>query len=1485
MWRTVSEETDDKKQGVLLIMNMADKASDLLIDEADTSVSKLLEKLDGIYESDNDLMDQFDQFYKFRRGKEQTMKEYIHFYESKVAKLRTGGLEMPDLVHSYLIVEGAQLSDNDKRIAKATCNTKTLKDAKSALLRLTDTNTNSGSMLETSKIQVKEEQEINFYGGHLEEEEVLYNRDKRNQRPRPPFNQTQRNVSFSRECYGCGDTNHVIRDCPHVRELRQRMQSRNRGSNNNRSSRGGYNTTYVCSPEDTQFIDQFEQCNIGNDTLNDDQDIRPIFFQSHVGSEIETVLLVDETINKAVLDCGASRTVCGTEWYTIYLDSLPEKVRKAITERSSDTMFKFGVGMMRASKRVTIPVTICDRDIRLEVDVVDTDIPLLVSLQTMKKLGMNIDFETDMAKIGDKVFTLETTSTGHYAMSLSREKDPSYINLVTFEILSSVAEPGSVGAKKKALKLHKRFAHAGSGRLIKLLKNAEMLDRELEKELVALDSSCDFCLKHKRAAPRPTVALPLAYEFNELVTMDLKQINGQWILHCCDYVTRFSAAHVLESKDADEVMEKLFEIWIAPYGPMEKILADNGGEFVNDKWQAMFSAFNILYKDTASEAPFQNGICERHNDLIGHMTMKVIEDVRCTLQVGLMWAIHAKNSLISVLGFSPYQLVFGKNPNIPGNSTNKLPAMTSYTPSQTVANHLNSLRMAREAYIKAENANRVQRALRGRVYAGTHQRFLSGDVVYYKKKNMKQWQGPGKVLGQDGAQVLVKTGARTLMKLHPCKLILKETAEQQINSPDQTPAEADNKETMETTATPDDTDSDSDDDEPTPREVIPPLEPESTADNNGDSTTPVTDKSPTTEIEEVDTETMNEVVVSSSENEPTITIEEPADENVASRLRSATSNDMKKGDSIYVKNKEEWVTCRLVEKDGVTGQKWKVANDLSEQFIIDFDLVEWLRAKEVISKVDAGTMFADAVEVERIWFNTKKPSSNEEELAMKKELEQWKKIEVYEEVDKKDFPNQKVITCRWVINQKEKPEGLCTKARLVIKGFQETVPQVADSPTAGKCVTRIFIMLANMFKYNLIGLDVRAAFLQSDPLTRLILVKPPKAQRTDDNMVWRLKKPIYGLKDAARAWFFTVKKELLKYGCVQMPLDNSVYVYHKSNQKFAGFLVIHVDDFLVAGNEEFYEKVILPLKQKFQIGTEEEGDFTYVGWNIKQSSDNNTVSVDQIDYQESINTVVVSPGRKNQPDYELSEVEKTEYQQLLGKLQWITSQSRPDIRFKVLESSTRAATPKVSDLLNLNTIVKKLKKNTVTIHFPSLSNDISQLKIYAYADAALNNLPDKVSSARGHTIFLVSGETAGILSWTARKIKKVAKTIIYAEALALSDCLDEATLIRETILFAMFSTKSTIDYEDTIPIIGLTDNKSLQENIYSEKQAEDVKVRREVMAFRKSLADKEIKKIVWIPDTQQLADCLTKNPKSKNPVENLLAVIQTGTLNIHPFLP
>ena len=111
--------------------------------------------------------------------------------------------------------------------------------------------------------------------------------------------------------------------------------------------------------------------------------------------------------------------------------------------------------------------------------------------------------------------------------------------------------------------------------------------------------------------------------------------------------------------------------------------------------------------------------------------------------------------LVAVAWELSYQLVFGRNPNSPGNSHNKLPALTSETASQVVADHLNSLREARHAYIKAESSNRIARALRGRVFEGTHKRFCVGDTVYYKRLNKKIWQGPGKVIAQDTPAELV----------------------------------------------------------------------------------------------------------------------------------------------------------------------------------------------------------------------------------------------------------------------------------------------------------------------------------------------------------------------------------------------------------------------------------------------------------------------------------------------------------------------------------------------------------------------------------------------------------------------------------------------------------------------------------------------------------------------------------------------------------
>ena len=254
-----------------------------------------------------------------------------------------------------------------------------------------------------------------------------------------------------------------------------------------------------------------------------------------------------------MLDCGASKTVCGKEWFNCYIGSIDEKNRNDVKEFSSNTVFSFGVGKLEAIKKVHLPVQICNKQIVLEVHVVDSDIPLLLSLKTMKSMGLHINFETDQVEIGGNKFNLEMTTTGHYTIPLQSTLDFCSEECIINTVEQCIKSP-DMGVRKKARKLHRRFGHASSNRIIKLLRNAGKKDLELETELEKISKSCDFCLnlKHRRAAPQPVVSLPLANEFNELVAMVLKMIKGVWVLHFLDYLTRFSAAHTVKKKSLRE---------------------------------------------------------------------------------------------------------------------------------------------------------------------------------------------------------------------------------------------------------------------------------------------------------------------------------------------------------------------------------------------------------------------------------------------------------------------------------------------------------------------------------------------------------------------------------------------------------------------------------------------------------------------------------------------------------------------------------------------------------------------------------------------------------------------------------------------------------------------------------------------------------------------------------------------------------------------
>ena len=69
--------------------------------------------------------------------------------------------------------------------------------------------------------------------------------------------------------------------------------------------------------------------------------------------------------------------------------------------------------------------------------------------------------------------------------------------------------------------------------------------------------------------------------------------------------------------------------------------------------------------------------------------------------IALAWAVTAKNGFPMHGGYSSYQLVYGKDPNMPNILYDKLPAMNGVTTSESVGAHISALHKSRTAFTEA----------------------------------------------------------------------------------------------------------------------------------------------------------------------------------------------------------------------------------------------------------------------------------------------------------------------------------------------------------------------------------------------------------------------------------------------------------------------------------------------------------------------------------------------------------------------------------------------------------------------------------------------------------------------------------------------------------------------------------------------------------------------------------------------------------------
>ena len=86
-------------------------------------------------------------------------------------------------------------------------------------------------------------------------------------------------------------------------------------------------------------------------------------------------------------------------------------------------------------------------------------------------------------------------------------------------------------------------------------------------------------------------------------------------------------------------------------------------------------------------------------------------------------------------------------------------------------------------------------------------------------------------------------------------------------------------------------------------------------------------------------------------------------------------------------------------------------------------------------------------------------------------------------------------------------------------------------------------MIVATNSWTLHAIDVKSALLQGKQINHLLYLKPPPEAHTE-NELWRSKKCLYGLDDAARMWYFSVWEELEELGCVRSNVDygDSIHV-------------------------------------------------------------------------------------------------------------------------------------------------------------------------------------------------------------------------------------------------------------------------------------------------------------------------------------------------------
>ena len=446
--------------------------------------------------------------------------------------------------------------------------------------------------------------------------------------------------------------------------------------------------------------------------------------------------------------------------------------------------------------------------------------------------------------------------------------------------------------------------------------------------------------------------------------------------------------------------------------------------------------------------------------------------------------------------------------------------------------------------------------------------------------------------------------------------------------------------------------------------------------------------------------------------------------------------------------------------------------------------------------------------------------------AMEIELETLESLKSWDIVPREAANGYNILQSTWTFKRKRYPDGSVKKlkARFCVRGYmqQESIDYFDTySPVVAWTTIRILLVLTAILGLATKQVDYTLAFCQAklkkdDPP---IFIEMPRMFETPGHIL-RLNRSLYGMKQSPLNFYNHLTEGLEARGFKSSKIDPCLW--YNDNV----ICLIYVDDCLFfSRKEEYIDKAIVDLRTKkdefdeFLLNIESDVA-GFLGILFKRDKKSKSIELTQTGL---IKRILKVTGLEDSNQSTRTPAEKTplgkdengdpcqerfEYSSVVGMLQYLANNSRPDIAYAVNQCARFTHQPKRSHEKAIKRIARYLSatRDKGLIMKPSSTMNID---LYADADfAGLWNSEDKMDPicVKSRTGFLITLGKVPLI-WGSRLQSEIALSTMESEYIALSTAMRDLVLVRQL-------------YDEIKPMLGLKyKHELILSRVYEDNQA------------------------------------------------------------------